>query len=319
MGEEAPVPGPDDGLQLGVGENRAGQLDEVGLLRGVLEQRAPLSELDAQRHHQLLPDRVHRGVGHLGELLVEELGEATGALGEDGQSGVVPHRAQRVVAFGHVCDDQPPLFRGVAEHPTQGRGVEAVVGEIVEGCLDAQGLGVDPVAVGPRRRQLRLYLLGMTHLAGLAVEDDDLPGPELTCGERPCLLLRADTCLRRHEDHLGGDRPSRGPQPVAVHARQQGHPVRCRDGCRAIPGLGEKGVICIEGGEVGLEIAHVLPGRRHQHLLDVGQGPAALHQQLECVVQAPRVGDAGLEERKDVGQSIAPHARSGALLPGQHP
>ncbi len=51
----------------------------------------------------------------------------------------------------------------------------------------------------------------------------------------------------------------------------------------------------------------------------MGQGTATLQQELEDIVEAPRVGDAGLEEREDVGQPVAPHPRRGAPLPGSHP
>jgi hypothetical protein len=149
------------------------------------------------------------------------LGESARLGGENRQPGVVSHRAQRIVAPGHVGDDQPPLLGGVAEHPAQGGGVEAVVGQGVERSLDVKGLGADPVAIGPCRGQRRLDLIGVLHLAGLTVEDDELARAELAVCGGLLLLSGADPGLGGNEEHFGRDRPAGGAKPVAIHAHQQ--------------------------------------------------------------------------------------------------
>ncbi len=250
---------------------------------------------------------------------MEVLGEPAGTPGEDREPGVVSHGPQRVLTPCHVGDDQPSLLDRVSEHPAQGGRIEAVVGQRVERRLDAEGLGVHPVPVGSRRRQLGLHPRRVLHLAALPIEEDHVAGAELAGGDRPGLLLGANTRLRGDEDDFRRHRPPGGSEPVAVHAGEQRGPVGGGDGGRSVPGLGEERVVGIERGQVGIEVGHVLPRRRHQHLLDMGQGTAALQQELEDIVEAPRVGDAGLEEREDVGQPVAPHPRRGAPLPGSHP
>ena len=78
-------------------------------------------------------------------------------------------------------------------------------------------------------------------------------------------------------------------------------------------------MILVEGGQGGIQIGHVLPGGGDEHLLYVSQGSATLEEQLVGVVEAGRVGQARLEEGKDIGETIAPHSGGSSPLPGFHP
>ena len=51
------------------------------------------SNVGHQRHDEFLADRVNGRVGDLGEALLEIIVEQTRAVGEHGQRGINPHRA----------------------------------------------------------------------------------------------------------------------------------------------------------------------------------------------------------------------------------
>ena len=86
-------------------------------LSGVGLSRLP-SPPDAgqDRGDQLLADRVERRVGHLREELLEVVEQRLRAVGEDGQRGVGPHRAERLLAVvAHRAEDELEVFQRVAE------------------------------------------------------------------------------------------------------------------------------------------------------------------------------------------------------------
>ena len=66
-------------------------------------------------------------------------------------------------------------------------------------------------------------------------------------------------------------------------------------------------MVLVEGAQVGIEVGEVLPSRRQQHLLDVGQRAAGPKQELEGIVQASRVRLLGLEERAKLANALAPY------------
>ena len=120
----------------------------MGLTGCVLEQWSPTPELDAQRHHQLFPYRIHRRVGDLGEHLVKVLGESPGSIREHRETRVVSHRPDRRDSERHVGKNQPSLFCRVTEDTTEGSCVESIVGQPIEGSCDVKSLGGHPLVVG---------------------------------------------------------------------------------------------------------------------------------------------------------------------------
>ncbi len=220
MGEEVRIPAAGDAFQLRIAQHGRSQLDEVRLLRGLLEQRSALAEVDPQRHDQLLPDGVHGGVGDLREQPVEVVGEPARLGGQRRQRGVVAHRPGGGLPLRHLLENQAALFRVVAEDASEALRVKAIVLECVEGILHVEGLGADPLAIGLLARQLRLDLIREENLAALAVEHQHLARSELACGLRPTLLLGAHPRFGSHQHHVWTDRPAGRSQAVAIHARQ---------------------------------------------------------------------------------------------------
>ena len=189
----------------------------MGLTGCVLEQWSATPQLDAQRHHQLFPYRIHRRIGDLGEHLVEVLGESSRSLREHRETRVVSHRPDRGNPECHVGKYQPSLFCRVAEDTTEGSGIESIVGQPIEGSCDVKCLGGHPFVVGLECGKCGFDLGRVPDLSRAAVKDDHLSGPELAGFEGTNLFLRTHTRFRRHQDHVGGDRPTCRAETVAVH------------------------------------------------------------------------------------------------------
>ena len=96
--------------------------DLLRVLGGLLQQIALRPEVHGQRHHELLANRVDRGIGHLGEQLAEIRREELWPRGEHRQRRVVPHGAGRFLArVGHRRQNHLELVGGVAERALSNR------------------------------------------------------------------------------------------------------------------------------------------------------------------------------------------------------
>ncbi len=78
-------------------------------------------------------------------------------------------------------------------------------------------------------------------------------------------------------------------------------------------------MILVERPPIGVEVGDVLPGGRHQHLLDVVEATTRQHQEFEGVVETARVGVSGLQEGHQVAGAFAEHRGGRVDLPGLHP
>ena len=130
------------------------------------------------RRHQLLADRVQRGIRHLGEELLEVIEQRLRAVGEHGQGRIVAHRADRFLAVcPHRAQDELEVFQGVAErllaleqrsrigprNVRRRRQVGQRYHELAE-----------PLAVGPGRGDLVLELFVIDDPALLQVDQEHL-------------------------------------------------------------------------------------------------------------------------------------------------
>ncbi len=291
----------------------------MGLLSRLPKQRSPPAQVGAQRHHQALANGVHGRIGHLGKHLTEEPGQPRQWIHQHRQRSVVAHRADGYVALRHRRQEEPTLLGGVPEDPRQRIGIEPLIAQLVERMLDVDGLGVDPLPVGTSLCQGASHLIGQPNLAGNQIEREQLTRPELSGRLGIGFFGRGHSRLGGDDDHVGGEGPAGRTEPVAVHPGQQLDAIRCGDGHRTVPRLGEKGVVLIEGPQRWIEIGNVLPRRRDQHLLGMGQRAATPYQQFDGVVQTARVTLAGLEERHQVGGALLPHHRAQVYLTGGHP
>ncbi len=317
--EEARIAGPHDPIQLGPGQDRRRQLDERRLLLGLLQQRSPGSEVGPQRHDQLLTDRIHRWVGHLGEELMEVVAEPARRGAEGRQRRVVPHRPGWCLAEGHRLQQHPPILGGVTEHTAERSSIDPLVRSVVEAVLHIQRLCGNPVAEVETLREMITYIRGILHVAGVRVDRDRLARAELARQNRSRLLLRTDARLRGNQQHIGRQRPPRRTQTVAVHAGQEEASIGGGHRSRTIPRLAEEGVILVEGTKRRLHVADVLPCGRNEHLVHVFDASPRPQQQLEGIVETRRVGLGWLHERCQIPRTLAPHRARHPHFPGLHP
>ena len=181
-------------LELGelvVVDDRHVQRDLAAALRRRHQQVALAPGAGEDGGHQLLADRVERRVGDLGEELLEVVEQRLGAVGEDGQRGVGPHRADRLLAVvAHRAEDVLEVFERVAER------LLAVEQGVVVGCSGrgpaAGHLGqrdhvlAEPLAVGLRGGDPVLQLLVVDDPALLQVDQEHLARLEpALAGRRP--------------------------------------------------------------------------------------------------------------------------------------
>jgi hypothetical protein len=103
-------------LQVVVGEQRVAEDDLVAVVGRLVEQVALRPDRRRQAHHDVLPDRVDRGVRDLREALLEVGEQRRLPLGENRQSEVVAHRAGRLSRVaGDLCDQDAQVLLRVTE------------------------------------------------------------------------------------------------------------------------------------------------------------------------------------------------------------
>ena len=313
-----------DLLELDVQEDGRRQLEvERGLGRRLEE--VPLrADRRVDRHDDRLAVRVDRRVRHLGEELLEVVGEELRRLRQDGERDVRPHRPDRLrPRGGHRVDDHPHVLERVAER-LLARQDGLVVGLADAGrvgqVLQADEVLLEPLPVrgGRGERLLDLAIGDDPSLRG--VDEEDLAGLEAP--------LRRDLLRREVEDaHLGGHHdeavlrrdPSRGPQAVAVEDRADPRAVGEGDGGRAVPRLEEAGVELVERLQLGAHRLVPAPRLRHHHHQRVRERAAGEDEQLEDVVEHRRVGAVGVDHGEDLLQVVAEELRLEHPLPRLHP
>ena len=306
------------------GEDRLDEAEHAAMLRGLV-QKVPLPpDEGVQRHHQLLAERVDRGVRHLGEELLEVGEEHLRPVREDRQRRVVPHRADRLLPLGrHRGDDELDLLLGVAEGvllaPERLRVFGGDLGRDEEPPqLDLVVL--DPLPVRLPAGDGRLDLAVRDDPLLLQVEEEHLPRLEPAAADDPARREVHHPGLRGEDDHpVPRHGVPRGTQPVPVEGGAQVAPVAEDHRRRPVPRLHDRGVVLVEGPLVlaHLELGAPRLGDHHHH--GVRQRPARHHEQLEDVVEdggvAPRLVDDGAQLR-DV---VAEQRRGEDRLPGPHP
>jgi hypothetical protein len=83
-------------------EDGVGELEHPAMPRRLVQKVLLPPDEAPERHHQLLPERVDRGVGDLREQLLEIGEEQLRAVGQNRQGGVVPHGAHGLLPLrGH--------------------------------------------------------------------------------------------------------------------------------------------------------------------------------------------------------------------------
>ena len=179
---------------------------------------------------------------------------------------------------------------------------------------------VEPLLIGMRGGELGLDLLVGDDAALLEVDQQHLAGLEPPFLDDVLLGDRQHAGLRRHDDEaVVGDEIARGAQAVAVERGADLPAVGEGHGGRAVPRLHQAGVIFVEGAALGIHQRIAGPGLGDQHHRRVGEAVAALHQELERVVEAGGVGLALVGDRPELGDVVAEQRRGHARLARRHP
>ncbi len=111
--------------QLGhliVGQDRRIQVEVGGILGGRLHDVAGTAQHSVKGHDAALPYRIDRRIGHLGEKLLEVVGDVLGLQGQHRQRRIAPHRSNGVFSgLNHRFKHDAKVLLGVAEklEPTE--------------------------------------------------------------------------------------------------------------------------------------------------------------------------------------------------------
>jgi len=143
--------------------------------------RGPMKPDEAdERHHQLFPDRVDRGIGHLGEVLEEVVGEQPRPVRECGKRDVAPHRSHRVIGeLRHGLEEEPDVLAGVTEGLLtieQGIRIRRHRADSRRQAREMQLRAVKPLLVRPRAGQFVLQFLVGNDPVLLEVDEQHPPG-----------------------------------------------------------------------------------------------------------------------------------------------
>ncbi len=169
-----------------------------------------------QRHHQLLADRIDRGVGDLCEELLEVVVERLVFVRQHRERRIVAHRADRLLGVDrHRRHQQLDVLLRIGERllaVKQRHGAALrlllVAFDIVE--LDADAF--DPLAVGLRRGERVLELLVVDDAALLQVNEEHATGLQPPLLDNVRFGYRQAAALRAHDHEIVfGDDVARRP------------------------------------------------------------------------------------------------------------
>ncbi len=139
-------------------------------------------------------------------------------------------------------------------------------------------------------------------------------GDDLLLGDRQHAGFR-----RHHDEPVVGDEVARRAQAVTVERGADLASVGEGHGGGAVPRLHHRGVVLVEGAALLVHERVAGPGLGDEHHHGMGQRVAALHQELERVVEARRVGLALVGDRPELGDVLAEKVGRHRGLTGRHP
>ena len=311
-------------FQFGIGENGLRQLNQGAAFRHWIQKAAARADHGLSRGNDLFADGVNGRVGDLGEELFEIVVKQLRLLRENGQRRVRAHGAQRLDAVvGHRTHDETQILEGVAE-----------------GLLFLKDF-----AVGQFRRQHRfgqVFQQDVVFVQPLAIWFGAGIFPlELLIGDDPTLLgvdqkhasrlqtpldghpIRGDgqhARLRGHDDHVVlGDVIAGRAQAIAIEARPDEFAIREGHRCRAVPRLGQAGVVFVKGAPLRVHALMVLPGLRDHHHHRVRQLAPGQREQLDHVVELRRVAVVGVDDGNDLPDVLAEQFGDEVGLSRLHP
>ena len=316
-----------DALELVLGEDGVVQAEELAVLAGVLEHVAVVAQVEHGRSHEALAQRIDGRVGDLREELVEVVEERARVAGEHGERNVGAHGGQRRLA--RVCHGAHGLLDvvEVVAVTRQALGERHVGVNGLEGVLLAlgkvahrEGLLVDPVTEGLLRRKVGLDLVVPDDAPLGGVDNEHLAGAERARLQDLVGLDGQGACLGG-KDHavVVGDVVAGGTQAVPVEGGAGDAAVRECDGGRAVPALGEHGLVAVVGATRVGELLVLVPRLGEQHGDGTREGPAVHGEELEHVVEDGGVRALAVDDGHHVAEVRAQHGRVELGLAGANP
>ncbi len=301
------------------GEDRLLRLEahrRIRLVDG--EKIRPRADERDEAHHELFADRIDRRVRHLREQLLEVAVQRLRAIRKHGQSRIVAHRADRLLALRrHHGEHHPQVFLRVAErllaveHGHLRRGRRRGLGQL----LERNARAVDPLSIGLRRRERALQLVVVDDPALLQVDQQHLARLQPPLPDDLSLrdVEHADFGCHDHVVVVGDD-VARRTKAVAVERRADLATVGERHRSRAVPRLHQRGVVFVERAAILVHQRIAGPRLRdHQHHR-VRERIAAHHEQLDRVVERRRVRLPVVDQRPDLVEIVLENARRDAVL-----
>ncbi len=295
----------------------------MGVLGRLGEQVALRADPGAQGHDDRLARGVDRRVGDLREELLEVAEQRRALIGEDGERGVVAHRADRLLArtrhrgvqhaqvLLRVAEGELGLAQGQLGRRPRGRRLEVV---------ELHDVLVEPRAVGLLRGDRALDLVVLDDPPLHEVDEEDLArlqAPEAldvlrAHAEHPGLRAQDDVAVLRLD-------PAPGAQAVAIERGADDAAVGEGHRRRPVPRLHQARVEGVEALELVGEVVAILVGLRDHHHHGVRQRPPGEHEQLEHVVEGRGVRAAGAHDGQDLLQVDAEELRGERRLARPHP
>ncbi len=139
----------EDGGKLRRLDHRGFEAEEADMVGAVGQPVGPGAQVNGGGHDELFADRVDRRVGDLGEELPEILVKKARPPGENGEGGVIAHRADRLLGLlDHGKKDDLQFLVGVAEGKQAGVEIGGNGRELARGRGQGAQTGLDPFAIG---------------------------------------------------------------------------------------------------------------------------------------------------------------------------
>ena len=325
---EVPVADLGDGadlLEIAVGQDRLAHLESLEMRRSFdVEQVRPRADDRDQAHDQLLADRIDRRVGHLCEVLLEIGEQELGLVGQRRDRRVVAHGADRLLALErHRRHQDAQVLLRVAEglltieqreigersFPRRGR-------KVLEHDLGA----LEPILVGMALGQRALELLVGNEAALVEIDQQHLAGLQPPLLHDFAFRDRQHAHFRGHDDALvAGDEVACRAQAVAVERGADLAAVGEGDRGRTVPRLHQRRIVFVEGAPLLVHERIAGPGFRDHHHHGMGERIAALHQELEGVVETGGVGLALVGDRPQLVDVLPEPVRRHRRLARRHP
>ncbi len=314
-----------DPLVHAVGQHRAFQHVDVGLGLVLGQDVAEVLEAGLQAHHPRLAQRVDRRVGHLAEVLAEEVRQRPVLVRQHRKRRVVAHRADGFLAvLDHGREHHLQVLQRHAGGDLTAQQLLALVHARLRARADLlvqRDHVAEPLRIGVALGQQVDDLAFLVELALQQVDREHAAGRDVLLARDAGLGHAGHAGFRTHDDQavLGVGHAQRA-QAVAVLAGHDPAAVGGADRRRTVPRLHHRVAVGVE--RLVLRVGdRVRMGPRfgQQQGLDHGRVTSGAHQHFEGVVERRGIGAARLDHRlhvlAEIPEGLGGHADLVALHP----